>query len=475
MTGDASSHIFRPTKPKYGEVPMAYNFLPYEQRQNFLLPPSIIDWVRPESLECFVSELIEQLEAKGRLVPFYENYRDDGWGRAAYHPRMMVKVLVYAYCRGITSSRKIAQALESEVPFRFLSANQQPDFRTVSDFRKDHLAKLQGLFVDVLRICQGAGLAKMGRVALDGRKVAGNAALDQNRNKEALEAEAKRLLEEAERVDAEEDKKYGKDKRGDELPEELRDPRSRIQRIAEACARLEEAERREKEKQKKKVEKRKQEERKTGKKRRGRRPKDPKEVVNRDKKANITDPDSRILKTRRGWAQGYNAQAVADCESQVIVAADVTQEENDVKQLGPMLDRCEEQAGQRPEQLLADAGYWSEDNAGLEDERTEMFIATTKDWKQRKAQREQGVPREPIPEDATLKERMERKLLTERGKAAYKQRGATIEPVFGQMVMRNLVRFWLRGIGKVKGEWSLWCTSHNILKLWRSGVELNPG
>jgi len=246
LTKDASERRIRPISVLQA-VPMARNFLPYEERQNFLLPPSILEWVREDSLECFVSELIEQLEAKGRLASFYENYRIDGWGRAAYHPRMLVKVLVYAYCKGITSSRKIAQALESEVAFRFLSANQQPDFRTVSDFRKDNLAKLQGLFVEVLRLCQAAGLAKMGRVALDGRKVAGNAALDQNRTKEALEAEAKRLLAEAERVDAEEDRKYGKDKRGDELPEELRDPRSRLQRIAAAYARLEEAERREKE------------------------------------------------------------------------------------------------------------------------------------------------------------------------------------------------------------------------------------
>ena len=473
MTKDASERRIRPISVLQA-VPMARNFLPYEERQNFLLPPSILEWVREDSLECFVSELIEQLEAKGRLASFYENYRIDGWGRAAYHPRMLVKVLVYAYCKGITSSRKIAQALESEVAFRFLSANQQPDFRTVSDFRKDNLAKLQGLFVEVLRLCQAAGLAKMGRVALDGRKVAGNAALDQNRTKEALEAEAKRLLAEAERVDAEEDRKYGKDKRGDELPEELRDPRSRLQRIAAAYARLEEAERREKEEQEKKIEERAREEEETGKKKRGRKPKDPQEVVNNDKKANITDPESRVLKTRRGWTQGYNAQAVADCDSQVIVAEDVTQEENDVKQLGPMLDRCEEQAGRRPEEVLADAGYWSHDNARLEDERTELFVATTKDWKQRKAQRERGAPRGRITKDATLKERMERKLLTRRGKEAYKQRGATIEPVFGQMAMRNLVRFWLRGIAKVKGEWSLWCTSHNILKLWRAKVALKP-
>ncbi len=170
------------------------------------------------------------------------------------------------------------------------------------------------------------------------------------------------------------------------------------------------------------------------------------------------------MKTRRGWLQGYNGQAMADCDSRVIVAQDVTQAENDVNQLAPMLQSCEEQAGRRPEEVLADAGYWSDENAGLEDKTTELFIATKKDWKQRQAQREKEAPRGRIPSNATLRERMERKLLTKRGRKAYKKRGATIEPVFGQMAMRGLNRFWLRGIGKVKGEWSLWCTTHTDMR-----------
>lgn len=163
--------------------------------------------------------------------------------------------------------------------------------------------------------------------------------------------------------------------------------------------------------------------------------------------------------------QGYNAQAMADCASQVIVAQDVTAEENDVGQLAPMLERCEAQAGRRPDECLADAGYWSEENAGLEDERTELVIATTKDWKQRKALREQGLPRGRIPKNRTPKERMERKLRTKRGQTAYRQRGSTIEPVFGQMEGRGLNCFLLRGMEKVRGEWSLFCTTHNLLKL----------
>jgi transposase len=448
---------------------MGYNFLPYEQDQLFLLPPSIKEWVPEGSLGRFVSDVVDHLDEQGRLESFYEGYRDYCWGRAAYNPRMMVKVVVYSYCVGVTSSRGIARALENDVALRFLSANQRPDFRTINDFRKDNLEAVKGLFVEVLELCKEAGLAKMGRVALDGRKVGGNAALDQNRTKKGIEAEVKRILEEAERVDAEEDERYGEDRRGDELPEGLRNREDRLRRLREAQQRLEEAECKAREEQAGKIAQRKQEEQASGKKKRGRKPKQPDEVVNKESKANVTDPESRILKTRKGWVQGYNGQAAADCESQVIVGQDVTQEENDVHQAGPMLARCEEQAGQRPDELVADAGYWSEENAGLEDEATELFIATTKDWKQRKALRDNGAPRGRIPKDATARELMERKLLTKRGREAYRQRGPTIEAVFGQMVMRGLTRFLLRGVDKVRGEWSLWCTTHNILKLWRSG------
>lgn len=448
---------------------MSYNFHPYDDKQCYLLPPSIEDWVSEDSLARFVSDVIEHLDRDGKLSGFYAGYREDGWGRAAYHPRMMVKILVYGYCVGVTSSRKLSRSLENDVSLRYLSANSRPDFRTISDFRKNHLKVLSGLFDEVLRLCQEAGLAKMGRVALDGTKVKGNASLSANRKKDAIKAEVERILAEAEAVDAAEDELYGRDKRGDELPEGLRNPKDRLRRLNEAQARLEERERKAKQEQEGKIARREDEEQVSGKKKRGRKPKEPDEVVDREAKANITDPDSRILKTRTGWKQGYNGQAMADCESQVIVACDVTQEENDVRQLEPMLTKCEEQAGRRPDELLADAGYWSEDNAKLQTRETELFIATTKDWKQRKALRDAGAPRGRIPKDATPKDLMERKLLTKRGREAYKQRGSTIEPVFGQMGTRGLREFWLRGIEKVQTEWSLWCSTHNLLKLWRSG------
>jgi hypothetical protein len=374
----------------------------------------------------------------------------------------------------------MAQALEGDVAFRYLAANQQPDFRTLSDFRKEHREALEGLFVEILRLCREAGLAKMGRVALDGRKVAGNAALDQNCTRAQLEKEigkeVARLLGEAEACDAEEDARYGAEARGDELPEELRTTSGRLARLREAKARLEEREKEAEAAQAEKIERRREEEKRSGRKKRGRKPKAPEAVADPEAKANRSDPQSRILKTRRGWVQGYNAQAMADCTTQVIVAQEVTQDENDVGQLAPMLACCQTQAGERPKQLLADAGYWSDENAGREGEGTELLIATTKDYKQRKALQEQGSPRGRIPKHATRKERMDRKLRTNRGREAYKQRGSTIEPVFGQMEMRGLSRFQLRSKAKVRLEWSLWCTTHNLLKLWRAGAgSLNRG
>jgi len=451
---------------------MAYNFLAYDEQQLYLLPASIVEWVQDDSLARFVGETVDLLDRRGQLGGFYEGYRRDGWGHPAYHPRMLVKVLVYGYCMGVTSSRKLAAACENEVALRYLTANQQPDFRTISDFRKDHLSALNELFVEVLGLCQEAGLVQLGRVALDGRKIAGNASLDQNRDEEWLQKEVGKLLAEAERVDVEEDGTYGREERGDKLPQGLRTHDERMKRLEAALERIEEKKRQAAVQQERKIEKRRREEAETGKKRRGRKPKDPETAAmeaTKKMKANVTDPESRIMKTRRGWVQGYNGQAVADCESQVIVAQGLTQEENDVKQLGPMLKRCEEQAGTRPGEVLADAGYWSEENAKLESEETELFIATTKDWKQRKAMKEAPPPRGRIPKGLSARERMERKLLTKRGREAYKQRGSTIEPVFGQMVMRGLVRFLLRGSKKAHAEWSLWCTTHNLLKLWRSG------
>lgn len=435
---------------------MSYNFRAYDQDQMYLMPPSVKEWVKEESMASFLSEVVDGFDARGRLESFYAPYRKDGWGAPAFHPLMMVKVLLYAYTNGIMSSRRIAVMLEVDISFRYLAANQQPDFRTINGFRTAHLEALLGLFTEVLALCQEAGLAKLGRVALDGHRVAGNASLSENRKREHLEAEIQMLLEEAARIDAQEDREHGAQQRGDELPSALKDSKKRAERLQKALEELERKEAALRKEQEERIAQREEEERQAGKKKRGRKPKSPEKVkLPEDARANRTDPESRVLKTRRGWVQGYNAQAMVDCESQVIVAQQVTNEENDLHQLDPMLARCEEQAGARPEQVLADAGYWSEANGALDGQGgTDLLIATVH-WANEK------------PENHLQRDLMEAKLKTEEGEAAYATRCSTVEPVFGQMVMRGLDRFHLRGKRKVQLEWSLWCTTHNLLKLWR--------
>jgi transposase/IS5 family transposase len=446
---------------------VSYNFLPYEQDQLLLMPPSLTDWVAEDSLARFVSELVDAMQARGELAAFFARYRADGWGQAAYHPCLMLKVLLYCYAVGVRSSRRIAQALEHDIAVRYLAANRQPDFRTIATFRTVHLAAFEQLFGSVLVLCRDAGLAEMGVVALDGRRVAANAALDQNRKQASLEREIAAILAEAERVDREEDAQYGIDVRGDELPEGLRTTAERRERLTAALDRLAANTERARGKQSAKIEARAEEERRTGKKKRGPKPTPPEAVGDPDKTANTTDPESRIMQSRRGWLQGYNAQAMTDSTSQVIVAQAVTQDENDLQQLAPMLAQVKANTGAVPKVCTADAGYWTEANAALESEATELFIATTKNWKRKQALAEQGPPRGRTRQDLTRQERMERKLRTKRGQAIYRQRGCSVEAVFGQMEGRGLNRFWLRGLRKVQGEWSLFCSTHNILKLWR--------
>jgi transposase len=444
---------------------MSYNFRPYAQDQLFLMPPSVQEWVQKDSLVCFLSDVVDEFDAAGRLADFYARYRSDGWGASAFHPVMMVKVLLYGYTNGVTSSRRLSAMLEVDVAFRYLAANEQPDHRTINTFRTTHRAALEGLFLDVLELCRTAGLVKLGRVALDGHRVAGNATQSENRKRAQLEKEVQKLLEEAARVDAEEDRQHGPEARGDELPSGLKDPAKRAARLRKALEELEKKEAALRKAQEERIAEREEEERRTGKKKRGKKPRAPEEVMlPEDARANCTDPESRVLKARNGgWLQGYNAQAMVDCESQVVVAQELTNEEADVRLLAPMLSRCEAQAGARPEQLLADAGYWSEANGALDGQGgTELLIATVHYVNDKKDQHPK-------------RDQMEAKLESEEGKAAYRQRCSTIEPVFGQMVMRGLERFRLRSKAKVQLEWSLWCTTHNLLKLWRNAQRVRTG
>jgi transposase len=439
---------------------MSYNFREYDQDQLLLMPPSVQEWVKEDSLARFLSEVIDGMDARGRLDAFYAPYRVDGWGAAAFHPVMMLKVVLYAYTNGVTSSRRMEAMLEVDIAFRYLAANNQPDFRTINGFRTTHLDALLGVFVDVLELCRDAGMAKLGRVALDGHRVAGDASLSENRKRDRLEQQVQELLDEAASIDARENEQHGPDARGDELPSGLKNPRKRAEHLQRALDELKKREDALRKEQEERIAVREKEEQEAGRKKRGRKPKPAAEVkLPEDARVNRTDPESRVMKGRNGrYLQGYNGQAMVDCESQVIVAQHLTNEQADVNLLASMLDRCEEQAGARPAQVLADAGYWSEANGALDGQGgTDLLIATVH-WADEK------------PENHPRRDLMEAKLEKEEGKAAYAQRGSTVEPSFGQMVTRGLERFRLRGKKKAGLEWSLWCTTHNLMKLWRHAI-----
>jgi transposase len=450
---------------------MAYNFLPCDRNQAYLLPPSLTDWLPEGHLAWFVLDVVEQID----LTPFYTKYRVDGVGNSAFHPSMMAALLIYSYCTGERSSRKIEKHCQTDVAYKVVTANQYPDHSTISRFRKENQSHLKKLFLEILRLCAEAGLVKLGKVSLDGTKVKANASLSANRTLIHLEQEIDKMLSEAETIDIAEDAAFGPDKRGDEMPDELRDRHSRISRLKACKERLEHQKAEAQKRQQEKIDRRKATERRTGNKARGRHPKPPEDAGNKDAKANVTDPDSRIMKTRKGFVQGFNGQAVTT-EDQIIVAEDVTQEENDKQQLHPMLEQTEanRQAVGIEEETgvaLADAGYCSEENftktpAGD----VELLVAVQKEYKQRKALQNLPPPEEPIPDGVSPTALMERKLLTERGRELYKVRGKTVEPVFGQIKdVRGFDKFMRRGIEACRSEWSLICATHNLLKLWRSG------
>ena len=438
---------------------MSYNFIECNREQMYLMPPSLKEWLPESHLVWFVIDAVEQMDLK----KFNEKYREDGWGRAAYKPSMVVSLLLYAYSLGERSSRQIERLCGVDIAFRVLTENHVPDHSTISRFRQENEKELDELFVSVLNLCAKAGLVKVGIIALDGTKIKANASLASNRTDENIKKEVKKILEEAAAKDKEEDEKYGKDKRGDELPDELKDRKSRLVRLKECQERLEREAKEKADKQEEKIAKREVEEAISGCKKRGRKPKNSEEIINKEKKANITDPESRIMKTRNGYVQGYNAQAVVT-EEQIIVAAEVTQEENDVKQLNPMLKKSNEnikKAGLKKEIKigLADAGYWSENNIKEKGEEVkEILIAVKKDWKQRRAIREQSPPCGRIPLGLSLSGRMERKLLTKRGRELYRKRSPMIEGVFGQIKeVRGCNRFMRRGIEASRSEWNLIC------------------
>lgn len=432
---------------------MGKSYRPYFPDEELLLPPSLRDWLPENHLAYFVSDVVDNLD----LSAMDAVYGNEKRGQPPYDPQMMTKVLVYGYCVGVFSSRRIERRLVEDIAFRVLAADNQPNFRTISDFRKVHLQTLEGLFEQVLKIALEAGAMKIGRVALDGTKVKANAskhkAMSYDRMKEKekeLKAEVKQLLEQAEAADAEEDTRYGKDRRGDELPAELQRRETRLNKIRQAKRALEARAR-----AKATAE-----------------GADPKEAKPKDKdQYNFTDPESRIMKGADGFVQAYNAQAAVEPDLQLIVGQTVTAASNDKEQLLPMLEVVEQQSGQRPEEVLADSGYCSEKNLeelDSEEDPERCVIGYVATERQKHAEYKEPCPRGPLPKGATRVDRMRRKLKTKVGKAVYAARKAIVEPVFGQIKQaRGFRQFLLRGIDKVRGEWSLVCLTHNILKLYR--------
>ena len=385
-------------------------------------------------------------------------YQGEDRGGPPYHPRMMVKALLYGYCTGVASSRRIAQRLHEDIAFRVLAANNTPDFRAISDFRKDHLEALAGLFLQALELCRRAGLAKLGHVALDSARVRANASRHQamsygrmKEKEEQLAAEVDELLRRAGEVDEEEDRRYGRDQRGDELPEELSFREGGLRKIREAKAALE-AEARAAEEQAESE---------------GRKhPGAPDDKAQR----NFTDPESRIRPGPGGrdFQQSCNCQAVVDSAHQVIVAARATNLSSDKRQAVGLEEEAISNLGTVPKEVSADAGYyWARAVEEITALGVDPFIAPEKT---RHGTKPEPAPRGRIPQGLSARDRMRRKLRTKRGRKRYALRMETVEPVFGQIKQgRGFRQFLLRGLEQVNREWSLICTGHNLLKLFRHG------
>jgi transposase len=434
---------------------MAQNFLSCDRDQPMLLPPDLSEWLPEDHLAWFVLDAVSEMD----LAPFFSGYRDDGWGRAAHDPEMMVALLLYAYAVGERSSRRIERRLEEDIAFRVIAANQRPDHATIARFRARHADALAGLFGEVLTLCRKASLVSVGTIALDGTRIAADAADRKNRTYEQL---AREILDEAAEVDAAEDERFG-ERRGDELPG---DRQSRRQRLRDAKRRLdEEHEAREAEMAAWEVAMAEHTAR-TGYVRKGNPPKPRPIPPKESRRVNVTDPDSRPVKTATGFIQGYTAQAAAT-EEQVIVAAELIGGANERGRLEPMAKATEAElanAGvdERPEVLLADAGYWNTPQiTSLEGRGIRVLCPPDADRRKAQTKIRSGPDYE----------RMRRRLRQPDAQEAYRRRQQMVEPVFAQIKLRQRAgRFSRRGLAACRAEWRLTAATHNLLKLYRAGL-----
>lgn len=438
---------------------MSKTFRPWLVDQPQLLPPSVMEFVPEGHVAHFVRNLVrDELDLSAILVAYGEER-----GYPPYHPVMMTALLLYGYSRGVYSSRRLERACEERLDFLAVTAMNRPDHRTICEFRHRHLAALSDLFVQVLKLCQTAGLVQLGHVALDGTKIAANAskhkAMSYGRMKKTeaeLETEVEAWLATAEAADAEEDARFG-EARGDEMPEWVKDKARRLEKIREAKAALE-AEAKARQAAKDAAQAARAKPPRKG----GRKPKTPPGTPEDKAQRNFTDPESRIMKGKDGFIQGYNAQAAVDAKAQVIVAHGLTDNAADAGQLIPMADAVQANTGAKPAQLSADSGYCSEENlAALETRQIAGFVATGRQ-KHGQAAADGGEAKKKGPKVEAMRER-----LREGGfESPYRLRKQTVEPVFGQIKhARGFRQFLMRGLAKVSGEWAMVCTAHNLLKL----------
>ena len=434
---------------------MGQNFVSGDRDQALLLPPDVREWLPGDHLALFVIDAVEEFD----LAAFFGRYRQDGWGRPAYDPAIMVALILYAYAVGVRSARAIERRCVEDVAFRVVAANLAPDHATIARFRAEHERALGELFSQVLRLCQRAGLVRAGVIAVDSTKVAANASGLANMDFDKL---AREVLEEAAAIDAAEDALYG-EARGDELPPELVDRSTRKQRLRELLGEIKAERDAEAQARQQMLARRAEHERQTGRRPRGRPPvEQPKQT--RSRLVNVTDPDSRPVRTPRGFIQGYNAQAVA-ADGQVIVAADVMTGSRDQGRLGPMITAARVElaaaGSEGPEVVLADAGYWAAGQI-TELEADGIRVLVPPDAQGRAA---------PNPKRrGGLYDQMRQRLQTDDDAALYRRRMTMIEPIFGQTkANRRADRFQRRGLDAARSEWRLLAATHNLLKLWRTG------
>lgn len=458
-------------------------FRRFDPHQVLLLPPSLDDWLPEGHLARFVAELVDEVLDLSAIHASYTEVR----GFPPYDPQLMVRLLIYGYSVGVRSSRAIERKCIDDVAFRFLAADQAPDYRSIARFRRRHLEALAGLFTQSLRLAQRLGMVRMGRVALDGTKLRASASkrkamsyarlVDKEQQVEAevadLEAAVADLLAAAEATDAAEDVRYGPDGKPTDLPAELDRREKRLARLQAARAQIE-AEAQQKARAKAEAAER-ERQRKSD-------TADPDAVACAGERAaararpkpkaqaNFTDPDSRIMKNSDGaYMQAYNGQAVVDDAHQIITAADVTDCASDCPSYTPMLEQAAANTGVHPKQALVDAGYCSDANllaaaARQAEHATTTFMATGRLAHEEKLP---PAPRGRIPDNATLKQRMARRLRTKPGRAAYARRKAIVEPVFGQiMTCQGGRQLLLRGQAGARGEWRLLSACHNLRKIF---------